>query len=319
MEIDYVVAAGNGPDILGSSLISSPSSDKTSHREPLSPRRWPGVLLSLFVPGFGLVRAGKIGRAVLWFVGLELLGLVIVSICVMKFFPVMLGFVAMGVGLLVVLLMLRDSFRPGRMTRKGWWVFGMLVVGVFATPSSLELIGRSYDVPTGSMEPTLRGRRTGAGVCDRVWVNRLAYLFSQPQRGDVIVFRTLPIPGIAERFPDMNKEMYFVKRVVGLPGEKIEIRDGVIFVDGVRIENGLLPVVHGPSNVDHPRGELENDTYLVGPDHYFVLGDNTANSLDSRNWGDVPVENIYGEVTKIFYPFSRAGFPKLVQPRSQAR
>ena len=131
------------------------------------------------------------------------------------------------------------------------------------------------------MVPTLE-------IGDRVFVNKFIYRFSEPERGDVVVFRS------AE---DGDEEL--IKRVVGLPGDSIEVRDGVLFVNGERREEPYL-------NRRFPDSGFYGPT-TVPPNHLFMMGDNRPNSRDSRFFGPVPFENIEGEAFVIFWPPSHIG------------
>jgi signal peptidase I len=112
------------------------------------------------------------------------------------------------------------------------------------------------------------------------------FLFHAPERGDVIVFR----------FPrDPSRD--FIKRVIGVPGDTISIREGVVTVNGVAIEE---PYINGGA-----RGDMPEE--VVPPGNYFVLGDNRANSSDSRTWGHVPEENIIGKAMLTYWPLSELG------------
>ncbi|HZD17109.1 MAG TPA: signal peptidase I [Actinomycetota bacterium] len=163
---------------------------------------------------------------------------------------------------------------------------------------------QAFYIPSGSMEPTL-------GPGDRVLVNKIFY---RPSRGDVVVFSDpkdgrSPDRGIVGGFLHWLSEGLgfarpehedFIKRVIGLPGETVEIRDGKLFVDGTRIAE---PYLRGPV-----------DTRDYGPtqvpaDSLFVLGDNRLNSNDSRfGLGFVPVEKVIGRAFVIIWPPSRAGW-----------
>ena len=105
-----------------------------------------------------------------------------------------------------------------------------------------------------------------------------------PKRGEVIVFR----------FPlDPSKD--FVKRVIGLPGEEVELRSGTVYIDGVPLEEPYLT----------EKDISTEEPMLMGQKEYYVLGDNRRSSRDSRFWGGVPEENVLGKVWVVYWPFSQ--------------
>lgn len=114
------------------------------------------------------------------------------------------------------------------------------------------------EVPTGSMEHTIE-------VNDCIMGLQHAYLFSKPKRGDIIIFP----------YPD-NPEVTYVKRIIGLPGETVEIKDGFVYIDGI-------PIVE-PYLKEEMQGEY--GPYIVPEGCYFMLGDNRNSSLDSRKWNN---------------------------------
>jgi len=175
----------------------------------------------------------------------------------------------------------------------------LLAVVVFML---LQTTVRNFKVDGSSMDPTLENGQF-------LLVNRLVYLrlemdrFSSivpfwraeedlvryaihpPERGEVIVFE----------FPDKNESnprKDFVKRVIGLPGETIEVKDGVPFVDSVALEESYL------ATKDHSNGRKVE----LGAGEYYVMGDNRGHSNDSRSWGAVPEENLRGKVWMIYWP-----------------
>ena len=125
-----------------------------------------------------------------------------------------------------------------------------------------------------SMEPTLY-----AG--NFVVVNKLAYQFSEPSRGDVIVFHYPPNP---EQDP-------YIKRVIGLPGDHVVVEQDEVLINGVRIAE---PYLNSPT---HQGGE-----WTIPSDSLFVMGDNRNNSSDSRSWGVVPEENVIGKALVVYWP-----------------
>ena len=149
----------------------------------------------------------------------------------------------------------------------------VLVFG-FVRPFVLE----AFRIPSESMVPTLE-------VGDRVFVNKFIYRFSEPERGDIVVFESVN-----------GGEEDLIKRVVALPGDEIEVRNGTVLVNGEEQEepylNRGLPFNGSYQPTEIPEGEV------------FVMGDNRANSADSRVFGALPVENIEGEAFMRFWPVS---------------
>lgn len=277
---------------------------------PQKSRRWPGILFSLIVPGFGLARAGFPGRAVKWFLGVYLVGFLAAFILASESFPISAAVIAFVAILALQIWMCCDSFRPGRMNWKLWCLLAILGTAIIWGPHPARFIARSFMIPTGAMEPTLMGTHPGS-TADHIIVNRLSYLFSPPQRGDLLVFATSSIPAINKMATPSSEEVFYIKRVIGLPGEKIEIVDHAIHVNGVKMGPAdgipLIPFVNKAGTTTDARRDYP--AFIVGPDEYFVLGDNSPNSYDSRFWGGVPASAVYGKITKIYYPFARAGRP----------
>ncbi|MCR5609842.1 MAG: signal peptidase I [Lachnospiraceae bacterium] len=137
------------------------------------------------------------------------------------------------------------------------WLKTIAIAGIIAFIINTFILA-NRTVPSGSMENTVMTR-------DRLFGNRLAYMFSEPQRGDIIIFK---YPG--------NVEINYIKRIIGLPGETVEIVDGITYINGEPldeedyIKDGVMTGNFGPYNVPE--------------DSYFVMGDNRENSNDSRYW-----------------------------------
>jgi len=132
----------------------------------------------------------------------------------------------------------------------------------------------SFQVQGYSLEPTLHD-------AERVLVNKFVYRFREPQRGDIIVFRC---PN------DPSRD--FIKRVIALGGESVEIVDGAVFVNGRRLQEDYI--VH--------RGNSDFSRAAVPYGHLFVLGDNRTNSEDSRYFGFVPVASVKGKAMVVYWP-----------------
>jgi len=162
-------------------------------------------------------------------------------------------------------------------------------------------VAKPYRIPSPSMEPTLHCAKPVA-FCqgrfnDRVIANRLAYRFADPKRGQIVVFEA---PAAAKRCGPGDGGSTFVKRIIGLPGERVSERDGVVFVNGRRL---VEPYVHAAL-----RGRETATWPRVTRGHYFVLGDNRTHSCDSRTWGTVPRSNLIGPVTLTYWPPGHLSF-----------
>ena len=173
----------------------------------------------------------------------------------------------------------------------------LAVVGILVFQAE---IAKPYRIPTSSMEPTLHCGKPADGcrarVSDRVIANRFVYRFHAPERGDIIVFNA---PAKVES--TCNAGGTYVKRIIGLPGEKVSMRSGHVFIDGVRLSEPYLAAGYrGSESGGWPRTRQEG---------YFVLGDNRTRSCDSRRWGTVPRQSIIGRVDVRYWPPSRVGEP----------
>jgi signal peptidase I len=160
-------------------------------------------------------------------------------------------------------------------------------------------------------EPLLRGYVDNG---DFVLVNKMAYNFFAPQRGNVFVFRTTGITGIedAPNFPKDLGSQHYIKRLAGVPGDVLRVDDPNLFINGhPPAEKQFLRVMSGK---DGYRGysNAPGSLYLTSPDvtftvpsgFYFAMGDNSRNSSDSRYWGLVPQLNVTGKAFVVFWPFS---------------
>ncbi len=157
-------------------------------------------------------------------------------------------------------------------------------------------IAKPYRIPSASMEPTLHCPASQFGCrgsfADRVIANRLAYRFREPRRREIVVFSA---PARTAQVCSGGGGDY-VKRVIGLPGERVSERNGRIYVDGRPLHEPYLAPGYVAASRSWPR---------IPDDHYFVLGDNRGNSCDSRAWGPVPRDALVGPVLLTYWPPSR--------------
>ena len=176
--------------------------------------------------------------------------------------------------------------------------WSVTIIGAILIVLALKAwIVNPYRIPTSSMEPTLHCARPNLGCeahfADRVLACRICLDFSSPSRGDVIVFNT---PSEAAR--KCGEGGTFVKRLIGLPGETVTERAGYVFINGKPLKEPY--VKHRDTN---------SGTWHVAKGDYFFMGDNRAESCDSRMWGSVPRGSLIGTVFFTYWPPNRIGFP----------
>jgi signal peptidase I len=186
----------------------------------------------------------------------------------------------------------------------GWrvtidWV--VTIAGAIAIVLAIKAwVVNPYRIPSSSMEPTLHCARDASGCearwSDRVLANRFIYRFRDPRRGEIVVFETPP--AARQR---CGAGGTFVKRLIGLPGERVELRNeggsSYVYIDGKKLDE---PYVQ-PNRRD-TRGA---ETFNVPQGQYFMMGDNRSQSCDSREWGTVPRKNLIGKVFATYWPPNR--------------
>ncbi|HUB73774.1 MAG TPA: signal peptidase I [Solirubrobacteraceae bacterium] len=182
----------------------------------------------------------------------------------------------------------------------------MVVVALALAEGVQAAVVKPFKIPSGSMEPTLE-------IGQRVLVNRLIFDFRSPHRGEVVVFHppaSLACPAKASAYEPCPRGdshpsgSYFVKRVMGLPGERISIRAGHPVIDGRELTREPYIKACGEA----PECNMP-DTITIPPGHYFMMGDNRGDSDDSRYWGPVPASWIVGPVFLTYWPPDRIGGP----------
>jgi signal peptidase I len=168
-----------------------------------------------------------------------------------------------------------------RIWRAAWELLHDLSVAVLFCFFLITFVAQAFRVQGTSMEPLLSDG-------DRIVVNKFTYRFQPIEPGEVVVFWYPRDPSVS-----------FIKRVVGRPGDLVEIRAGHVFVNDIPVPEKYLP-----------EGSRDRGSYpptRVRQGHYFVLGDNRRSSNDSRSWGEVPQKYIYGRAIFRFWPLNQLG------------
>lgn len=262
------------------------------------------MILSLLVPGAGPFAAARKARGVGWFVLLTLTPALAWWVLAQSVFASMVpGVLLLASCLVLWILMLWDSFRPmptpGLATWARWVVLALGLL--YGRQFFQQQLAISLTVRTPAMAPTLHGVSTNATghlvAGDRIMLDRSAYWFDRPRRGDIVVFRAT-----LATLPELPEGLYTF-RIAGLPGERVSIQNGRLQINGRPLASPrwfAQPIYTLP-----PRAPLLSsplNSYLVPAGHFFVLGDNSAQSLDSRYWGPVPAPCVLGRITRVVWP-----------------
>lgn len=207
----------------------------------------------------------------------------------------------------------QSSDNPSQQHSENPWIEALKTIGLSAVLAFgiRTFVAEARYIPSGSMLQTLQ-------INDRLIVDKLSYHFRNPQRGDIVVFMP-PENAVTcfSAFPDSSdqKDIWanspidtpgqnnpklkdaFIKRVIGLPGDKVEIKGEKVYINGKQLPESYLGT---PPN-------YQFGPKTVPPNSYLVLGDNRQNSCDSHYWGPVPRDNIIGKAVFRFWPVNRLG------------
>lgn len=176
--------------------------------------------------------------------------------------------------------------KPPQKAAENPWLEGLKTIGLSAVLAFgiRTFVAEARYIPSGSMLPTLQ-------INDRLIVDKLGYHFKDPQRGDIVVFSP------TDTLEKQNFHDAFIKRVIGLPGDKVEVKDGRVFINDKPLDEDYI--------ADRP--QYQYGPITVPQDQYLVLGDNRNNSYDSHYWGFVPRDHIIGRAIVRFWPMNRLG------------
>ena len=267
--------------------------------------RWVGVILGLFLNGSAHFLAGKRAAGIRWYLAITFTSLA--AILTLTLPGVFLFYFSIAVFLLSILLwliMLKQSFQPVRRIGIRGWIAVLLltfVLGLGMNMVSKQVI-QTFKVPTVGMSPTIV-----PGDC--LVAERVSYWFGKPKRGDVIVFSTSGL-----NHPNVRRDVYYIKRIVGLPGETVQIDPPNLLIDGKIIMDPIIfkELSSHSSGFTLAQGKYallstREDKIILGNNEYLTLGDNSGNSLDGRYYGAISEDKIVGRVSRIYWPISRIG------------
>lgn len=169
------------------------------------------------------------------------------------------------------------------------WIEGLQTIGlsVVLALGIRQFVAEARFIPSGSMEPTLQ-------IDDRLVVEKISYRFNPPERGDIIVFQA---PQSALDAVGSTTKDAYIKRVIGLPGDTVEVKEGKVFINGEALSENYIQAP--PAYTWGPE--------TVPDEQYLVLGDNRNSSSDGHVWGFLPQESIIGRAAVRFWPPDRIG------------
>lgn len=177
----------------------------------------------------------------------------------------------------------------------------------YPNTSNIRFLKEAFEarwIPSGAMEPTLHGA-PNPWIADSILVDKLVYRSQLPKRGDIIIFKPTE---------ELRKEQYqdpFIKRIVALPGEKVELRNGKVYINNKPLQEGKYLSSQQRTVIDvcisSPQQPYLAKPQIIPPNSYLVLGDNRTNSYDSRCWGVVTKKHILGQAVRRIWPLVNQG------------
>jgi signal peptidase I len=253
---------------------------------------WLAFFLSSMFWGIGNFYIGK------WLVGILAIILIIIAAA---FSPLLVS--------LVIAFAAFMSYNFSPVKRENLTKIALLIALLMMISSLPAIALRNYMVearwiPSGAMEPTLHGT-PNQSEADRIMVDKFSYKMRSPQRGDIIVFNPTDAL-LQEKYTDA-----FIKRIVGIPGEKIELKKGQVYINNQPLSEEKYLAKGQTTAIDlcfsGQQPPFLSKPVTIPADSYVAMGDNRTNSYDSRCWGLIPRKNIIGKVYKRFWPLNRVG------------
>ena len=263
---------------------------------------WRAVFFTMIIPGLGHIYIGKRWLGIIIIIGWLVIPLIMV------FFTFSLDKILITILLSKTVISILNPFiiyhvytaAPVRRETTKKWILAiaisLIIVPIIISFPTRIFLASTFYISSESMTPTLQ-------VNDRIIVDKLISKFSNLQRGDIIVFSPTE---------ELRKELYeaaFLERIIGLPGENVELKDGEVYINSKPLLEDKYLTPEQRTLIDVCTVG-ESSPYLakrvtIPLNSYLTLGDNRNNSYDSRCWGVVPKDNIIGKTVKIFWPLKR--------------
>jgi len=288
----------------------------TVPKETKTNPRFVGSIMALFVPGSAHVVSGRWKTGIIWFfsfVALYFFDFFVSSIPISLSFAAAVAIQILPVSVCVIyyISLLVSSYRltTPRLGYCGWLIF-LLATLIFYTIGTdfLQLVQRTYigrydRVTHQAMYPTLKAKDSATSRGDKTVLSMLSYRFSDPRRGDIVGCRAVEQPW-------WQQPGHVNRRIVGLPGETVDICPPYVLINGKKL---LEPPIFAKISLSEDGySGYDSTEYMVldgialpitlGPDEYYLLGDNPSRSLDSRHIGPIPRAVIVGRVMRIILP-----------------
>ena len=317
-----------------STVVKEPDGNQVLLAKPCH-ARWVGVVLAFFFPGMAHWVSGKRKTGLRWFLSGMILGYSAVFSAGLP--GIVFGYTTLFLFIAFLIWfigMICSSWRPiPRFGFPRWILLIVFIVGfnLLVTKPLTRVIKTywvsGYSVSAMSMAPTLVAPhqplvrllnddlpqdQPSVEVADRFFASHWIYRFRTPERGELVLFRTDHV------YPDVAPAIY-VKRVVGLPGETVDIQSPYVLINGEKLTDPPIFQVMASGQTGYSGylslADLKQDHWgktivlplTLGQEEYFLLGDNSPRSLDCRFYGPVSQQDIIGRAIRIYYPFSRMG------------
>ncbi|MBT7087156.1 MAG: signal peptidase I [Desulfobacterales bacterium] len=270
---------------------------RTKIRKP-----WLAGLLSLLFPGLGHIYCGKAKHGIILYFCLEIITLFAFAIILLPI-PILNVAITVLIILSAYICVIIDSVKTAKVAAEDyelkkynrWYVYiGVILITGLLIDDSISWATKryyiqSFKIPSGAMMPTVE-------IGDHIITNKFIYELKKPEHNDVIVF-----------IPPHDPDKKYIKRVVGVEGDVVEIRDKQLYINNKKITGGY-EIFSDPSIIpkSSTRGIRDNFSPVIVPDDsYFVLGDNRDQSYDSRFWGFVNREAVKGKVQTTYWSWDK--------------